>query len=173
MTAKSVKASVASEFHASHALLDVVPKGDSVGVFHGNTLVAVTTISVRGGVAKVVAHTASLYNSGDALMKSCRHVESRNPRISEWRAHSDSMVSDGREFIAAGFTYVQNTELSYKLFHRKELRDAKEYPKSRFKSDPSLKFHDGLTVKQLCELNNISRVYDAGGRLFTRGKFGG
>lgn len=171
MVAKTVTPLVAEEFHAAHALLGANPEGESVGVFHGGTLISVTTVAAVGGVAEVVAHTSSVNNSGDALRKACAHAERRILRASEWRARSNAMVSDGGEFLTAGFTSVQNLDLSYKLFHRRELRGAGEYPKFRFKEDPSLRFQTGLTVQQLCELNNIPRVYDAGGTLFTRGSF--
>ena len=171
MVAKAVPPLVAKEFHSTHALLDADPKGESVGVFHGGTLISVTTVAEAEEASEVVAHTSSVSNSGDALREACAYAERRILRASEWLARSNAMVSDGGEFLAAGFTSVQNLDLSYKLLHRRVLRGAEEYPKSRFKEDPALRFQAGLTVKQLCELNNIPRVYDAGGTLFTRGSF--
>ena len=36
------------------------------------------------------------------------------------------------------------------------------YRKNRFRRDASLKYEEGLTERELADLNNLYRVYDAG-----------
>lgn len=75
---------------------------------------------------------------------------------------SDTTVSDGGLYeqlgfvrdgvIAPDYQYVVNGTREHKFNYRLK----------RFRDDPELDHRDGLTEKQLAELNGLTRVYDAG-----------
>ena len=168
MSASTITRAEAEMFHAAHSMVDVGTESTNVGVIVGDEVVAVTTLSITDDVAMIVGFTASLYNGGDALVVASQYVSAKYPQVHRWIVASQSMVSDGSEFLDAGFTFVVYKPLSYKLFRHRELHSPEDFPKSRFRSDPALKFSSGYTLKQLCDLNNIPRVYDAGGKMFAK-----
>ena len=75
---------------------------------------------------------------------------------------SDTTVSDGGMYKRLGFVndgelapdymYVVNGSREHKFGYRLK----------RFRDDPELTYRDGLTERQLAELNGLNRIYDAG-----------
>lgn len=77
---------------------------------------------------------------------------------------SDNMVSDGSLYSSTGFSIMgivapdyYYTDSSGSIRRHKFL-----YRKARFKSNPNLLFEEGLTERELADLNDLHRVYDAG-----------
>ena len=75
---------------------------------------------------------------------------------------SDHGVSDGGLYAQSGF--VRDGEIApdyrYVVHGRREHKFS--YRKERFKKDPKLRFEEGLTERELAELNGLKRIYDAG-----------
>ena len=74
------------------------------------------------------------------------------------------MVSDGSLYSSTGFSIMgivapdyYYTDSSGSIRRHKFL-----YRKARFKSNPNLLFEEGLTERELADLNDLHRVYDAG-----------
>lgn len=75
---------------------------------------------------------------------------------------SDRDVSDGGLYTNNGF--VQDGEINpdYKYVVNGRREHKFNFRKTRFKTDPALKFEEGLTERELAELNDLERIYDAG-----------
>jgi hypothetical protein len=77
-------------------------------------------------------------------------------------AVSDHCVSDGELYERNGFIVDKEIPPDYRYVVKAERKHKSKYSLKRFREDPSLKWQDGLTVKELAELNNIYRIWDAG-----------
>lgn len=75
---------------------------------------------------------------------------------------SDRGVSDGGLYTNNGF--VQDGEIApdYTYLYNRKRTHKFNFRKTRFKTDPALKFEEGLTERELAELNDLERIYDAG-----------
>lgn len=75
---------------------------------------------------------------------------------------SDNTVSDGGLYEKTGF--IKDGEIppdySYRVGGVREHKFG--YRVNRFRTDPNLKFEEGLTERELAELNGLDRIYDAG-----------
>lgn len=75
---------------------------------------------------------------------------------------SDNEISDGSLYENSGFIKVKDLKPDYK-YVRDEMRKHKFlFRKSRFEKDPNLLFEEGLTERELAELNGLYRIYDSG-----------
>lgn len=75
---------------------------------------------------------------------------------------SDNEISEGDLYREAGFTRDAELRPDYTYLVGGERRHKFGYRKTRFRSDPELKFKEGLTEKELADLNGLNRVWDSG-----------
>lgn len=75
---------------------------------------------------------------------------------------SDNCVSNGNLYSKNGFEQVKQIAPDYMYIIKSERKHKFGYRLKRFRNDPNLKFEENLTEKQLAELNNIPRIWDAG-----------
>lgn len=101
---------------------------------------------VRGGFSKLLAAFK-------------RNNESKWATIVSF---SDRDVSDGGLYTNNGFVQGGEINPDYKYVVNGRREHKFNFRKSRFKTDPALKFEGGLTERELAELNGLDRVYDAG-----------
>lgn len=131
------------------------------GLFKGDELVAVMLMKRRseGHYELTRFATSAIVRGGHSkLLK--RFIEEVNP---EWIiTFADRGVSDGGLYEKSGF--VKDGELAPDYMYRVgQKREHKfNYRKARFKRDPNLEYEEGLTEKQLADLNGLDRIYDAG-----------
>lgn len=75
---------------------------------------------------------------------------------------SDNMVSDGNLYHATGFQAVQQLAPDYTYLIRSQRVHKFQYRLKRFRNDPELQYEEGLTERELAELNGLNRIWDAG-----------
>lgn len=75
---------------------------------------------------------------------------------------SDESISDGDLYRASGFCRDGLLAPDYTYLVGGERRHKFGYRKARFQRDPGLLFEEGLTEKELADLNGLCRVWDAG-----------
>lgn len=75
---------------------------------------------------------------------------------------SDHEVSDGGLYEKLGFAKDKEIKPDYKYVVKNTRKHKFGYRKSRFRTDPELKYQEGLSESQLAKLNNIPKVYDSG-----------
>ena len=131
------------------------------GLFKGDELVALMLMKRRseGKYELTRFATSAIVRGGHSkLLK--RFIGEVNPE--QIITFADRGVSDGGLYEKAGF--VKDGELAPDYMYRVgQKREHKfNYRKARFKKDPNLKYEEGLTEKQLADLNGLDRIYDAG-----------
>ena len=135
-----------------------------LGLEYGGRLVAVMVIK------KACGNTAYL----ERYATSCHVVGGMGkllkPALAWCRGHgvarlvtfSDNQVSDGHSYAALGFTLDKELPPDYKYLYGDVRQHKFGFRLKRFRDDPELEWREGLTEKQLAELNHIPRVWDAG-----------
>lgn len=82
--------------------------------------------------------------------------------ITRWISYADLMISDGSLYVEEGWNLVERCKKDYKYLYKGNLYHKFNFRIKRFKEDKHLKFKEGLTEKQLAELNGLIRVWDCG-----------
>lgn len=103
-----------------------------------------TSCSVRGGFSKIISY-----------------IEKKVKPTGIY-TFSDNCISDGSLYKNNGFVAVGSVTPDYKYLVGGTRKHKFNYRKDRFKTDPTLEYEEGLTESELAELNNLTRVYDAG-----------
>ena len=103
-----------------------------------------TNALVRGGFTKLLAYVEKQLD------------------VQEWVTFAARDVSTGRLYESSGFTVSGETPPDYWYVVGDRREHKFNYRKDRFRKDPYLLYADGLTERQLAELNGLERIYDAG-----------
>ena len=124
-----------------------------LGLVHQKEIVAVSVITARGEVRRYASNTR-VVGGLDKMMK--------HTGIKDFYTFADHCVSDGSLYEKTGWTHdgVLPPDYMYLVDGRRVHKF--NYRIKRFKSDPDLKFYEGMTERQLAEANDILRVYDCG-----------
>lgn len=75
---------------------------------------------------------------------------------------ADHTISNGALYINNGFTAAAEIKPDYMYVVNNERKHKFGYRLTKFKNDPNLTYDPTMTEKQLAELNNIPRIWDAG-----------
>ena len=75
---------------------------------------------------------------------------------------SDHCVSDGGLYANNGFVADKELAPDYRYVVNGERKHKFGYRLKRFKDDPALQWFDGLTERELADVNGIARIWDAG-----------
>ena len=102
------------------------------------------SVNVPGGFTKLLTHVERTCVSDEII------------------TFSDNTVSDGKLYSQNGFTEVKNLPPDYSYIVNGQREHKFKYRLTKFKNDDTLTYEDGLTEKQLAELNNLPRIWDAG-----------
>lgn len=105
-----------------------------------------TCCNVRGGLSKIIS-----------VVKECN-----SDRYSGILTFSDNLISRGRLYETCGFRVIGELKPDYMYMYNGVRVHKFNFRKSRFERDPNLLYKDGLTERQLAELNGLPRIYDAG-----------
>lgn len=114
-----------------------------------------TSANVQGGFTKLLKNFIKFFKTEQANKPALKTVNSII-------TFSDNMVSDGGLYLNNGFDKDFELEPDYMYVIGTQRVHKFNYRKKRFREDPDLKFEEGLTEKELAELNGIPRVWDAG-----------
>lgn len=88
--------------------------------------------------------------------------------IHKWISYADKLISNGSLYFHQGWTLDSESEPDYKYVYKGERRHKFNFRIKRFKEDPELKYEEGMTERQLAELNKIPRIYDCGKMKFIK-----
>ena len=75
---------------------------------------------------------------------------------------SDNCTSDGSLYAHTGFTCDKLLPPDYMYLRKKQRYHKFGFRKDRFRRDPSLRYVEGMTERELAELNSLYRIWDAG-----------
>lgn len=105
-----------------------------------------TSCNVRGGFSKIV-HTIEECNRG---------------QYNGTLTFSDNLISDGNLYSMCGFRCIGELKPDYEYMYLEKRMHKFNFRKENFRKRNGLVFKEGLTEKQLAQLNGIPRIYDAG-----------
>lgn len=88
--------------------------------------------------------------------------------IHKWISYADKLISNGSLYFHQGWTLDSESDPDYKYVYKGERRHKFNFRIKRFKDDPELKYEEGMTERQLAELNKIPRIYDCGKMKFIK-----
>lgn len=125
-------------------------------------LVAVLVLQKENnGKTFIIARYATSLQVVGGFTKLLSHIE-KNYEFDEFVTFSDHCISDGSLYKNNGFTSVKEIEPDYMYVVKNQRKHKFGYRLSKFRSDPSLQYKEGLTEKELAQLNNLPRIWDAG-----------
>lgn len=161
LTYRQVSSSGANKFLEENHIQGASGGSWRGGLFHGEELVALMLMKRRseGHYELTRFATSAIVRGGHSkLLK--RFIEEAQPKSIV--TFADRCVSDGGLYESCGFK--RDGELAPDYMYRVGTRREHKfnYRKARFKNDPNLKYEEGLTERQLAELNGLERIYDAG-----------
>lgn len=117
-----------------------------------------TSCHVVGGFSKLLSHAE-------------RYLRDSGETVTEWVSFSDNEVSEGGLYRKCGFILESELRPDYKYVGNAtgNRRVGKEsFQKSKFKVRAGLLYEEGLTERQLAELNGLYRCWDCGKRRWVR-----
>jgi len=103
-----------------------------------------TAGSVTGGFTKLLKYAIRAYEPDDFI------------------TFADHAISDGGLYESNGFVVDKILPPDYMYVVKGERKHKFGYRLKRFKNDPELLWDEGLSERQLAQLNNIPRIWDAG-----------
>lgn len=103
-----------------------------------------TSQSVQGGFTKLLKHVVKKFNANTVTI------------------FSDNEISNGGLYERHGFEKVYELKPDYKYIVGGERKHKFLFRKKRFETDSEMIFEDGLTERELADLNGLYRVYDSG-----------
>ena len=104
---------------------------------------------------------ATQTNVSNGFKKLLTHVEETFlPK--QITAVSDNAISNGELYENNGFIVNKEIPPDYMYVVKHIRKPRRDYKLKRFREDLKLKYIEGLTEKELAELNNIPRIWDAG-----------
>jgi len=113
---------------------------------NGMSVISYTSVGlVEGGFRKLLEYATATYSPASFV------------------AVSDNCLPSDDLFLSHGFVPVEEVQPDYKYVVNNDRRDASEYDVARFKNDSVLVYQAGLDVPALATLNNMPKIWDAGG----------
>lgn len=107
-----------------------------------------TSANVVGGFTKLLDHATKTFNH-DSFTATSDHCE------------ANEEIYENNGFIVEA---VLPPDYMYVVKNERKLRS--EYPLERFRDDPKLLWEEGLTERELADLNGLDRIWDAGKTLY-------
>lgn len=132
------------------------------GLTDASGLVAVLVLKKEPTVEKlnIIRYATSVTVVG-GFTKLLTYVE-RNHEVKEFVTFSDHCISDGGLYENNGFVVDKNLPPDYRYVVNNQRKHKFQYRLKRFREDPKLEWREGLSERELAELNGLVRIWDAG-----------
>lgn len=162
-TVSSLNYQEAKKFLDEHHIQGGTPGSHYLGLKDRlNRLRAVLVLRTTGRAGELAIEryaTAGVVSGGFTKLLSYAEREF-TPRT--WVTFADLSVSDGKLYELTGFRVDKMLKPDYSYIVGLERVHKFNYRLKRFRTDPNLFYEDGLTERQLAELNGLERVWDSG-----------
>lgn len=158
---EEVSGSAARSFLEENHIQGPVPGSLRLGLFAGSRLVALMLFrSRKAGTWELARYATDGIVRGGFTRLIRNFIRAVDPE--EIVSFSDRGVSDGGLYERSGFTRDGEIPPDYMYVVRGRREHKFNYRKKRFRNDPELKYEEGMTERELAELNRLPRIYDAG-----------
>lgn len=152
----------AAEFLTAYHLQGKASGSHYLALEYDGSLVAVMVFASRGGSEFTLSRYASscvVRGGFSKLLRAFEGIASPSKIVT----FADLAVSDGSLYINNGFSQDKLLQPDYKYLVARQVRVHKaNFRKANFRSNPDLKYEDGMTERELAALNDLPRIYDAG-----------
>lgn len=123
-------------------------------------IVALMVLRKQGADMLLARYATSVHVLG-GQSKLVKHAE-RSLKYENLVTFADLEVSDGSLYETTGFVQDSFIEPDYRYLYDGERRHKFGFRLKRFREDPDLLFEEGLSERELAELNGIERIWDTG-----------
>lgn len=162
-TVVDVPSGVANDFFERYHIQGAARCTHYYGLSYGGGIVAVMGIGKMKDVVHIDRYaTSCLVVGGMGKLVKKAVVWGRDNGCSCLVAFSDNDVSDGHSYATLGFRKDKELPPDYKYVYGAKRCHKSGFRLKRFRDDPNLEWCEGLTERELAELNNIPRIWDAG-----------
>lgn len=124
-------------------------------------LIAVIVLKRTANNVLDIVRYATSANVVGGFTKLLKHAE-KTLSPEKFITFSDHCVSDGGLYRNNGFVVEKELAPDYRYVVGNQRKHKFGYRLERFRTDPALKFEEGLTERELALLNNLPRIWDAG-----------
>lgn len=132
-----------------------------LGLLHKEELVAVAVLKNRGSGDYELVRYATSANVQGGHSKLVKYFE-RNYEYDKLITFADLTFGNGNLYRSTGWTEDLTLPPDYSYIVEGVREHKFNYRKKRFKEDPELEYVEGLTERELAQLNGMTRIYDAG-----------
>jgi RNA polymerase subunit RPABC4/transcription elongation factor Spt4/predicted nucleic acid-binding Zn-ribbon protein len=150
------------EFLLQNHIQGSVNGGLRYGLIYLDRIVAVMVLKTKTpGVLDLLRYATSVSVPG-GFTKLLKHVIRNVEKVSAVETFSDHCVSDGKLYEANGFQNAGDIPPDYMYVVKGVRRHKFGYRLANFRNSSDLIYKDGLTERELADLNNLPRIWDAG-----------
>lgn len=161
---KNINKKEADNFLDQNHIQGTVDGSTRLGLHTKDTdeLIAVILFKKRNETeAELVRYATSKIVIG-GFTKLLKHFEKTNEGLEKIVTFADHTVSDGGLYENHGFLNDYELKPDYSYVVKNSRVHKFNYRLKRFRNDPELKWEEGLSERELAQLNNIYRIYDCG-----------
>jgi hypothetical protein len=133
--------------------------------FQTNETVAVMLLKVEpktNGKSLNLIRYATSRNVVGGFTKLLKYLLETNPQVTSIVTFSDNAISNGNLYSNNGFIMDSELPVDYSYIVKGKRIHKFNYRLKKFRNDPTLVWKEGLTEKQLANLNGLRRIWDAG-----------
>lgn len=156
----------AENFLNTYHIQEYSTMSTSIGLYSEGTLVAVLSYSVDTTDRNIIniKRYCTSCNVRGGFSKLLKKLEDYCTKAGYKGiiTFSDNSISDGDLYKKTGFKVIKEVEPTYSYLVKGSREHKFNYRKKRFKEDNSLVYKEGLSEKELADLNKLYRIYDSG-----------
>lgn len=138
-----------------------------LALIYENEIVAVAVFKNQNNTTAELVRYATSKTVIGGFTKLLKYFE-KNYEFEEILTFADHSVSDGGLYENNGFVKIGELKPDYSYVVNSKREHKFKYRLKKFKNDLSLQWKEGLTEKELADLNNIDRIYDCGKTKFVK-----
>lgn len=113
-----------------------------------------------GSKMHITQYVSNADANGD--LKELLHHAKETHGVNSFTVTVDNCTGEGSIYKNAGFIETKVEPANYKYLIRGKRVFSAEYTSEKFRDSPALEWEDGLTEKELADLNGLNRIWDAG-----------
>ncbi len=139
------------------------------GLYYEDQLVALLSVAAKGSSMEIIRFSTSrgIYGGFSKLLKNIL-ADELFQNVKEVTSYSHNDHASGGMYEQAGFTLKHTGKPGYAYLVNGTRVHRLQYTKKRFREDPNLEYEEGLSERELAELNGLTRIWDAGSSLWVK-----
>ena len=155
--------SYARKFFDDNHIQGSAPATSYVALSYKGDIVAVSAWKKTGDILYLDRYaTSCVVVGGMGKVLSMGKDIARNLHCTKIITFSDHQVSDGGLYEKLGFSCDKELKPDYRYLAEDKRIHKFNYRLKRFRNDPELEYKEGLTEKELAQLNGLERIWDCG-----------